>query len=434
MARKAKKLVEISNLFEEWEVEVIDTEDVTVLKELHLRMSGISDPRDSAYVRHELGDIIMITLLAVLSNANEWLEIELFGKTHEKWLRRFLNLEHGIPSDDTFRIVASIINTNYIYGIAIDFLMKKADEIVNLSKTLEGEGETAEGKEILSFDGKSSNASGRKDTDAPGSKPLHTLSAYSSDYGFCVAQNFVGEKTNEITSMPDILQRLDLRNTIATWDALNTQKDIVKTVIAGKGDYVGALKGNQHNFHQDVKDYFEPDVLDSLRKNRGNYIMTKEKEHSAIVTREYFLTDEITWLYGREKWAGLKAIGMELKTTEKNNPALPAITETRYYISSFMDINDFSRAVRGHWGIENGLHWQLDFTFKDDNNTTMPKNGAANLQIFKKLALAILKMAHCLYPKRTSLKLIRFRLAMTFEREIGNIFSMMNVNNLKTTK
>ena len=153
-----------------------------------------------------------------------------------------------------------------------------------------------------------------------------------------------------------------------------------------------------------------------------------------MVTREYYLSSDIGWLYGREKWAGLKAIGMAVKTTKSNNPAKGAVTEVRYFISSVTDVVEFSEAVRNHWGVENGLHWHLDFTFRDDKNTTMIKNGARNLQIFKKLALAILKMAQCLYPKRTSLKLIRYKLAMKFENEIGRIFSMMNVENLRCDK
>ena len=241
--------------------------------------------------------------------------------------------------------------------------MEKLDAIVSLSKTMDCELETGKEKEILSFDGKAGNGSGRKETDIAGAKQLHTLNVYSSDYGFCLTQTFVDEKSNEITSMPEILSRLDLRNTLATWDALNTQKEVVQAVITGKGDYVGALK-----------------------------------------------------------------------TIEKNNPKQPIVEETRYFISSVTDISEYSRAVRSHWGVENGLHWHLDFTFNDDKNTTMAKNGAKGLQVMKKLGLAILKMAQCLYPKRTSLKMIRFQLAMSFENEIGRIFSMMNIANLAIAK
>ena len=436
MPRKAQKLVELREMFDEYEFEVEDVEDVTVLKEMHMRMGEIYDPRDQAYVRHELGDVIMIVLLAVLADADEWLEVEAFGKAHEKWLRKFMRLENGIPSDDTFRNVMSMLNTNYVYGIAISFLIKKVDEIIEIAKS-EGLIEAGpEKKDNISFDGKTSRGSSRKETDVAGAESLHTLNAYSSMYGICITQSFIEGKTNEITHMPELLRRIDLRNTIATWDALNTQKDTVKAVIEGKGDYVGALKGNQHNFYKDVRDYFEPKVLEKLKKEpKGkHYTTTKEKEHSAVVTREYYLTDDIGWLYDREKWAGLKAIGMAVKTIKSNNPSKAAVTEVRYFISSVTGIGEFSNAVRDHWGVENGLHWHLDFTFRDDKNTTMTKNGAKNLQIFKKLAIAILKMAQCIYPKRTSLKLIRYKLAMDFENEIGRIFSMMNVENLRIDK
>jgi len=425
MPRKSKKLMQLREMFEECDFKVTEQEDVTILKQLHLRMSELSDHRDTAYVRHELGDIIIIALLAVLSNADEWLQIEIFGKAHEKWLRQFLRLEHGIPCDDTFRTVLGSLNINYVYGIAIKFLMKKLDEIIQITNKEE---ETE--KEILSFDGKVSKGSKREQTDQAGSVALHTVSAYSGDYGFCVTQEFVSEKTNEITSMPEILKRLDLRNSIATWDALNTQKDVVAAVIEGRGNYVGALKGNHKNLHQDVIDYFEADVLKALRESPMHYESTTESEQSAIVTREYFLTDNIKWLYDRENWAGLKTIGMELKTIKKLNPQIPVKTEVRYFISSVKNVKDFSRAVRDHWGIENGLHWQLDFTFNDDKNTTMTKNGAKALQILKKLALAILKVAQCLYPPRTSLKSIRYRLSLNFIRETEKIFSLLNEDNL----
>ena len=424
MPRKSKKLMQLVEMFEDCDYEVTEQEDVTVLKQLHIRMSEISDQRDSSYVRHELGDIIIIAILAVLANANEWLEIEIFGKQHEQWLRRFLRLEHGIPCDDTFRTVIGSLNINYVYAIAIKFLMKQLDEILEVASE-------ASEKEILSFDGKVSRGSKREETNQDGSAALHTLSAYSGEYGFCIAQEFVSDKTNEITSMPTILKRLDLRNSIATWDALNTQKDVVSAVIEGKGDYVGALKGNHKNLYQDVIDYFEPSVLKGLRKAPSHYEITKESEQSAIVTREYFLTDDIKWLCGREDWAGLKTIGMELKTIEKLNSKIPVKTESRYFISSVKDVNDFSRAVRDHWGIENGLHWHLDFTFNDDKNTTMAKNGAKGLQVLKKLALAILKVAQCLYPPRTSLKSIRYRLSLDFKQELGKIFSMLNKDNLR---
>lgn len=423
MARRAQKLQEIKDIFEENEIDFTLFDDVAVLKELREKLGIITDKRHESYIKHNLLDIIMITLLAVLTNANEWIEIETFAETKESWLKGFLELPNGTPSDDTIRTVISSLDSNYFYNIVIEFLIDKMDGILEtINKKKSGNG-----KEILSFDGKTSCGSGRKETDKAGEKALHTLNVYSSEYGFCMGQVFVDEKSNEIPAMIDLLKIVDVKDAILTWDALNTQKDTVAEVIRKKGNYVGALKGNQHNFYQDVKDYFTEGVLKELKKDALKYKKATDKEHSGIVTREYFLSDEIKWLYNKEKWAGLKAIGLEKKTNKKKNGDI--IQEERLFIVSFMDIENFSKAVREHWGVENGLHWHLDFTFKDDKNTTMSKTGAKNLQIIKKIALALLKLVQTLY--NCSLKMIRYKLSLSFEKEIEKIFKMLNTEDLK---
>ena len=435
MPKRAKKLQELSDILDGYKSDEIEKIDLSILEELVEEVSKISDTRDSSYVRHSLGDIIMITLLAVMANANEWLEIELFAKKKEKWLRKFLRLENGIPTDDTIRIVVSSINVEYLYSIVVSFLMEKLNGIINTF----GQTSESESQEILSCDGKVSKSSKRNNTETGGSKALNTLNVYSSNWGFCLEQEFIEEKTNEIPTTPEVLKRMDLRGSIVTWDALNTQKETVAAVVKGKGDYVGALKGNQGNLYDDVKLYFDKETISEMSKSaieEGNrlknkrYKKTVEKEHSGIVTREYFIENKIEWLSGKKDWAGLKAIGLEHKTILKNNSSEP-VYEDRFYICSFEDIDNFARAVRDHWGVENGLHWHLDFTFKDDNNTTMRDNGAKGLQIFKKIALALLKVAQVAYPKRTSLKSIRYRLSLGFDSEIEKIFSMLSVNNLK---
>lgn len=425
MPRKAKKLQEIKEVFEENEVDVTLFDDVSVMEELKQKLNVITDERHESYIRHKLIDIIIITLLAIMSNANEWLEIEEFGKLKEKWLRRFLELPNGVPSDDTFRIVISSLNSNYFYSLVVDFLVEKMNDLLHAAGKINPE--LAEAKDVISLDGKTSCGSKRNKTDKEGAKALHTLNAYSSDNGMCVGQVFVNEKSNEIPAAIDLLDIIDVKNTIVTWDALNTQKETVKKVIDRGGDYVGALKGNQHNFYNDVKDYFEDDVLNELRNSTTNYVKTTEKEHSAIISREYFLSDNIEWLYDKKKWKGLKSIGMERKNIKKLNGEIA--TEERYFISSVTSIEDFSRAVRDHWGIENGLHWHLDFTFKDDKNTTMDKNGARNLQLMKKAALSILKISQALY--KVSLKRIRYKLSLNFDCEIEKILGMLNAHDLK---
>ena len=434
MARKAKKLIELGEKLEGHVIDEIEKVDVVVLEELSERLNEISDPRDEAYVRHKLGDIIMITLFAVLTNANEWLEVEVFGKKNKTWLQKFLELPYGIPTDDTYRTVFSRLNVNFVYHLIVGFLKKKFDAILNVFSGHEIEKKDTE-KDLLSCDGKVSKSSKRNETDNAGTKALNTLNAYSSDWGMCVDQEFIKEKTNEIPAMPILLSRLNLENTIVTWDALNTQKETVQAVISGGGDYVGALKGNHEKLFADVQAYFDEKRMTTIEqedndREKKQYKKTEEEEHSATVTREYYIEPQIEWLNGREDWEGLKAVGVVVITKKKKGTD-DVTTETRYYICSITDIDDFERAARGHWGVENGLHWHLDFTFKDDKNTTKKGNGAEGLQIIKKIALSLLKVVQVLYPPRTSLKIIRYRLSLDFVNEIERIFTALNADAIK---
>ena len=421
MARKAKKLQELQTMFDENDIDFSIVKDIIVIKDLITRVEKIPDFRDESYVKHKLSDVVMLTLFAVLSNANEWSEIEAFGIKKENWLRNYLKLENGIPSDDTIRIVISNIDSRYFYEIVIEFFMEILNNLTRLANAT-----TTQEPDIISIDGKTSCGSKRNDTDIMGTKALHTLNAYSNDYGMCIGQVFVDEKSNEIPAAKDLLKIIDIKDTIVTWDALNTQKSTVEAVIKNKGDYVGALKGNQGNLYDDVKDYFDDEELQKIKKEKENYVVTKEKEHSAIVTREYFLTTNIKWLSVKKDWKGLKSIGFEKKIIEKKNGQI--INENRYFICSIESVETFAKAVRGHWGVENSLHWHLDFTFKDDKNTTMRNNGAKNLQIVKKIALSILRTVQTFY--KVSLKMIRYRLSLDFDNEISTIFKLLNVEDL----
>jgi predicted transposase YbfD/YdcC len=429
MGRKAKKLQGLQNNLENINIDFEILDDIKVLNELADRLKTVNDYRHESYVLHKLSDILMITLLATLANANEWIEIEDFAKSKKNWLIKFLELPNGIPSDDTFREVISNIDSKYFYSVVSVFLIEKLEEMLQVFRNPELDKDSEFEKDVYSVDGKTSCSSKRNETGTPAVKALHTLNVYSSNYGMCMGQVFVNEKSNEIPAMQDLLDVIDVKNTIVTWDALNTQKETVSKVKKKHGDYVGALKGNQHNFYKDVKDYFVEETLVELRKDPLRYHQTTEKEHSSIVKREYFLTDDIKWLYGKENWKWLETIGVEAKTITKNNGKI--VKENRYFICSFFDILNFSRAVREHWGVENGLHWHLDFTFKDDKNTTMSNNGAKNLQLIKKIALSILKIVQSSY--KISLKRIRYRLSLNYENEIENIFKMLNSENLRSS-
>ena len=197
-------------------------------------------------------------------------------------------------------------------------------EIINNLIEIVNQKNDSKAQDIFSIDGKTSCSSKRNATNVEGSKALHTLNAYSSNYGICIGQVFVDEKSNEIPVVKDLLNIIDIKDTVVTWDALNTQKTTVE------------------------------EVLEELKGNKANYKITQEKEHSAIVTREYFLTTNINWIYNKKDWKGLKSIRLEKKTIKRTNGTI--VQEERYFICSIDDINIFSRAVRNRWGVENGLH------------------------------------------------------------------------------
>ena len=230
----------------------------------------------------------------------------------------------------------------------------------------------------------------------------------------------IEEKTNEITAIPDVIKRLNLKGIVCTWDALNTQKETAKAVIEGKGDYVGALKGNQGNFYQDVIDYFDEDRLLIIQSGyEGGYALSREKSHSQIITYEYYQTEKVKWYEDYKDWEKLRSIGLVVKTVE--NAEGNRTVEKRYYISSLLlDIELFSRAIRSHWSVENKLHWQMDFTFKSDNNTTVEKKATYNLQIMKKNALSILNMVK--EENKLSMKKIRFKACLNPEIEVPKMF------------
>ena len=237
------------------------------------------------------------------------------------------------------------------------------------------------------------------------------------------ACQMIEDKTNEIPTIPLILDKINVKGNIIAWDALNTQKTNVETVIKLKGEYVVPLKQNQGTFYNDLVLYFDEKKLECIKAGNSQSAYKKqiEKCQGNIVTYEYFQTEDISWFQDLKKWKGIKSFGLVKKTIiSKHN----TIAECRYYISSlYNDIETFSNAIRLHWSVENKLHWHLDFTFKQDENSTMDKNALFNLQILKKLSLAFLNDVKRVY--NTSLKNIRFKLSLNYETEILRFFNIL---------
>ena len=215
-------------------------------------------------------------------------------------------------------------------------------------------------------------------------------------------------------------------DSIITADALNTQKETAKAIIKAKGNYVLALKANQGIMYQEVSEYFhDNDLLKELE-----YYSETEKSHSKFIKREYYMTKHINWITNYKEWKNIKSIGYERKTIESLNNDKKTIEERFFIISFENDIKIFADAVRKHWGIENNLHAPLDIVFKEDDNTTLEKNGARNLSVLKRIALNIIKLVQCFY--NISLKLIRYKISMNTEEELEKIFKTINTTQIKS--
>lgn len=400
----------IRDRLKKYEISIEDL-DKTAIKNFKEEMKKLTDSRQKNKRVYKIWDIVVTAFIAVLADQNTWEEIHDFVDIKYDFFKSFLKMTGGVASAKTYERVFAIINPQELEDICTLFIIK-------VLKIFKSE------RDILSIDGKIDKGSSRNENKLRDYiKPLNVLNVYSNNYGFCIASEMIDDKTNEITTIPSILKRINAKNAIITWDALNTQKTNVDAVIEAKADYVIALKSNHSSFFQDVALYFDDDKLDMIKAGalKSAYQISVEKANSSVITYEYFQTEDIKWYHDYKSWKKLNSIGLVRKTTEKNG----VITiEKRYYISSlFNDISLFSKAIRNHWGIENKLHWQLDYTFQSDKNTTSNKNALMNLQLIKKLSLGILKNAQDIYS--TSLSGIRNRLAINFEVEILRLLNII---------
>ena len=374
------------------------------MEELLQWLEYIEDIRQERKVRHQLKDLLVIVLFATLANADDWGAIAMFAEAYQDYLRNYIELKNGIPSHDTICRVMGLISPDIlqqVYG--------KWQELLNRN-----EGEKL--KKVIAVDGKTMRGNRRK-----GEKANHIVSAWSKEDGYCLGQKAVEEKSNEITAIPELLDKIQIKGTIVTIDAMGTQTKIAEKIRSKRADYVLALKGNQGTLYDEVREYFSDKEFEKEIEKAGNYKKTIEKAHNQIEKREYYQTEDIRWLSQRTEWKGFKSIGMEKKTIKKEGKTT---VEYRYYISSLRnDIETMSRAVRDHWSIES-MHWHLDVTFREDANQTIEKVAAQNQNIIRKWCLSILKITELsLRIKRLSMKKKRFAIGLAPVRLLEEVLN-----------
>lgn len=368
-----------------------------------LRMIGtIHDCRQQAKVRHKLVDVFVIVLFATLANANEWEEIEEFAREYEDFIREYVELENGIPSHDTIERVMAIISPKELGRIQIKWQEVMVSE----------EGEKI--RKVVNIDGKTMRGNAGKEH-----KANHIVSAWCDEDGFCLGEEKVDEKSNEITAIPMLLNKINVKNSIVTIDAMGTQTTIVDSIRRNKADYVLAVKENQHNLYAEISQYLnDADFRKEIREG-GQYLKQTEKSHGQLEIREYYQTEHIGWMQEKKRWIGIKSIGCIEKTIVRNGEK---IVETRYYISSLgEDVEQFARSVRQHWSVEI-MHWHLDVTFKEDANKTIEEVASQNMNIIRKWCLSILKLLNM--GKNMSLKRKRYKISLNPCKYIKQIMEM----------
>ena len=340
--------------------------------------SRIEDFRVERNKRHRLLDIIVVALCGMLCGADDWVEIAQFGRAKEAWFRRFLSLPNGIPSHDTFGRVFARICPKQLQECFASWVQA-------VCRLLPGE--------IVPIDGKTLRRSHNR---THGKSALHMVSAWASANRLVLGQVSTDEKSNEITAIPRLLELLEIRGCIVTIDAMGCQKKIAETIVARGADYVLAVKDNQPSLLEDIKPYFEGDAAGGTPSVEMEVGETVDGDHGRIETRRHWITSDIEWLRQHHPWEGLQSIGMIERRREIGDKIS---TELHYYILSLpADVERFAQAARGHWGIENPVHWSLDVSFREDDSRARSGHSAENLSILRRLSLNLLR-------QETSLKM-----------------------------
>lgn len=332
--------------------------------------SSMNDPRrDNS--RHNLLDVITISICAIISGASGFSQIQEFGKAKYEWFKEFLELPHGIPSHDTIGRIFARLDPNELREAFIDWVSAISSLVVG---------------EVIPIDGKTLRRS--FDNDA-GKSAIHMVSAWASSSGIVLGQIKTDEKSNEITAIPELIKSLEIEGCIISTDAMGCQKKIAEAIVDKNGDYVFGLKGNHGTMANDVELFFQDYLKNNLSGFNIDTSETIEKDHGRLEIRRYWTTSDIDWLQGKDAWKKFRTICMVEREVHANGKISK---ETGYYIGSIpSDAKLFGRAVRSHWGVENSLHWVLDVSFREDESRIRKDNAPENLAILRHLALNMIK-------------------------------------------
>jgi predicted transposase YbfD/YdcC len=348
----------------------------------------LKDPRIDRHKQHPLSDILFVTLCGVICGAESWRDIEDYAHEQEGFLRRYIELENGIPSKSTLARVFSLLDPEGFKQCFIAWVQALHDVL----------------DEVVAIDGKTL----RHSFDTARKKPaIHMVSAFATQARLVLGQIKTEEKSNEITAIPALLDLLSLKGAIVTIDAMGCQTAIAEKIVAKEADYVLALKGNQSTLFDDVKTFLEVESAKPAAQSACDFSEDIDCGHGRIEIRRAWVSDQIDWLESRGAWAGLQSIGMlESERIQGDQSTL----ERRFYISTLPPQAALMlKVTRSHWAIENTLHWTLDMTFREDHSRVRGRRAAENMAIVRHMALNLLHSAKKHFKKDMSISRLRKR-------------------------
>ena len=345
------------------------------LDEIVASFATLEDPRSHINRRHPLPSILVLAVLAVLAGAAGPTAIARWAKFKEDLLTGLLDLPRGIPGKDVFRRVLMIIEPDAFEAAFNAWIARLRDEAT---------AETCVDRPIIAIDGQSARRSHDANEDLG---PLHVVTAWAGEYGLALGQEVCAEKSNEITAIPELLKKIDVRGGVVTIDAMGAQKAIAAEIIGGKADYVLALKRNHESLHAAVIEHIDERLDGDI--GTAQELTTTDRGHGREEERTYLQLPAPEGLPGKAGWEGLKSVGV---VTSRREEGQEESIEVRYYLSSLpVDLKLFARAVRGHWSVENGCHWTLDVTFREDDPRIRERVLGANITWLYRFTLSILK-------------------------------------------
>ena len=333
----------------------------------------LKDPRMNRTKLHSLTDILGIAILAVICGADGWAQVAKFGRCKLKWFKTFLELPNGIPSHDTFGRVFAALEPSAFE----ECFMKWVSALT-----------TASAGRFIAIDGKTI----RRSLDTASDKAaIHMVNAWCQANHMVLGQLATDAKSNEITAIPELMKLLDLKGAVVTIDAAGCQKKIAQQIVEQGGDYLLQLKGNQGTLHDETVTLFDQCLTDDCRGIAYSTAATTDKGHGRIEQRRLWATSEVNWFAEKGKWKNLRSL---IRVRRQRTLGEKTSDEYHYYISSLPADNasKLLKYVRGHWGVENNLHWCLDISFADDQRRARKGNAAENFARLSRIAMNLLKL------------------------------------------